>query len=399
MKKIAVITSGLLPMPAVRGGAIETLLQYLIDYNEEHPSFLYYIYSIYDENAAKLSEKYKFSNFVCVRINRFFNKILFNFGRVIRRLGYSDPNFQLLYIKKVCKKLKKENYDLILIESDNHFVLPIKNVTTTPVVLYLHNDKLNNETKNSVQIFNSCFKILVVSDYIKSRVLTIDSNCNNKVTTILNGIDVSMFSNKNKDNIRLEMRKKYNIESDAFVFLFTGRIEANKGVLELVKAFNMIKNKKAKLFIIGGSFFSTNKKTNYVKMVENEIGSNENVLVTGYVPYKDIPNYHFLSDCMVSPSMWEEPGSLVNQETFASGLPLISSYSGGTPEYTKNTKSILIQKDNNFVNNLAVAMEKLIEDRELQQEMQKYALKASEYFNSERYCKDLVDYFERVMIK
>ena len=41
MKKIAIITGGILPIPAVKGGAIETLLQYYIDYNEKQKQFYY----------------------------------------------------------------------------------------------------------------------------------------------------------------------------------------------------------------------------------------------------------------------------------------------------------------------------------------------------------------------
>lgn len=397
MKKIAVITSGLLPMPAVKGGAIETLLQYLIDENEIKQEFNFDIYSIYDEKALEISKKFKNSNFKYIKINKFFSFCYYNSCRVFRKTKINvDPNFQKLYIDKVCHNLKNNDYDLILIESDNHFVLPIKKVTKTPIILYLHNDKLNNQTKKCHEILNACYQVLTVSDYIKNRVLTVNSSEEKKVISILNGIDTSKFKLNNRPVIRKELREKYNLNQDDFIFLFTGRIEPNKGVLELVKAFNKIKNKKAKLLILGGSFFSSNVKTEYVKKIEKEIDGNENVIVTGYVEYKDIPKYHAMSDCMVSPSQWEEPGSLVNQEAFASGLPLISSYSGGTPEYTKDTSAILIHKGSNFISNLSTQMENLIDDKKLQHEMSESELKVSNYFSKERYCNDLIAYLKKV---
>ena len=97
---------------------------------------------------------------------------------------------------------------------------------------------------------------------------------------------------------------------------------------------------------------------------------------------------------MVSPSMWEEPGSLVNLEAFASGLPLISSYSGGTPQYTKNTDSILIKKDEKFIDNLSEAMEHIIEDKQLREKMIKSQLENSKYFSKERYCEEISQYLE-----
>lgn len=394
MKRIAVITAGLLPIPAIKGGAIETLLQYTIDYNEDEKDFLYDIYSIYDEKAEEVAKRYKNANFKYINSNNFLNRIHYNLCRIIRKLGFKDPNFQLPYIAKVCKNLKEHNYDLIIIESDNHFILPVEKSTNTPIVLYLHNDKLNSETKNGKKILNACHHVLTVSDYIKNRVLTVDNQKSNKVTTILNGIDTKMFQLEDTQAIRKQLRENYSIKENDFVFLFTGRIEPNKGVLELVQAFNKIKNDRAKLMILGGSFFSSNKKTKYVKEVEDAIGNNKKVITLGYIDYKEIPKYHILSDCMVSPSMWEEPGSLVNQEAFASGLPLISSYSGGTPEYTKNTKSKLIKKDDNFVQNLSKEMESLIENESIQREMKEAGLKESEYFSKERYCKDLAKFLK-----
>ena len=36
MKRIAIITCGLLPIPAVQGGAAENLIDYYLEYNEQH---------------------------------------------------------------------------------------------------------------------------------------------------------------------------------------------------------------------------------------------------------------------------------------------------------------------------------------------------------------------------
>ena len=43
MKKIIVVNNGTLPLPAVRGGAVETLIELLIKENEEKSSYLKFI--------------------------------------------------------------------------------------------------------------------------------------------------------------------------------------------------------------------------------------------------------------------------------------------------------------------------------------------------------------------
>ena len=397
MKKIAIITGGLLPLPAVKGGAIETLLQYYIDYNEEHKNFDLDVYSIFDEKACQEAKKYKFTKFYYITVSKILDKILFNFFRVINKLGHFDPNFRYLYIKKICKLLKNKSYDLILIESDNHFVLPIKKVNDSNIALYLHNDKLNKNFRNSKKIFDACVSIQTVSKYIKNRVLTVDGALNSKVEFILNGIATENFKIKDRENVRRKLRLKYNINDNDFVFLFTGRIDFEKGVLELIKAFKKLQSKNIKLVILGGSFYSANRKTRYVKMVEREIDSDCNIIITGYIPNNDIAKYHAMADCMIVPSQWDEPGSLVNLESFASGLPLISSDCGGTSQYTKNTKAILIQRGTRFVDDLSLAMQRVMESEKIREQMSDSELKQSEYFSKKRYCNDLNNYLNRLV--
>lgn len=397
MKRVAIITGGTLPLPAIKGGAIETLLQFYIDFNEKKQDFALDIYSIYDSKAMEKSKDYRFSKFKYIKISPVLDKLFFNFFRVIGKLGYHDPNFRYLYIKKVCQLLKNEQYDLILIESDNHFVLPIKNVTESNIVLYLHNDKLNSSVRNHKKIADACVSIQTVSEYIQSQVRTADKTVKEKVEFLLNGIDTEKFLLENKKEIRRELRSQYNISEKDFVFLFTGRLDYEKGILELVKSFKNMNRTNAKLMILGGSFYSSTKKTKFVKMLENEIASNSNIIVTGYINNNDIPKYHAMADCMVVPSQWEEPGSLVNLECFASGLPLISSACGGTPQYTKDTKTILVNRGSNFVKDLSIAMKRVMDDQKLRTEMTKSGLKQSSYFSKERYCDDLNHYLNKLV--
>ena len=173
MKKIAVITSGLLPMPAVKDGAIEMLLQYTLDYNEINKNFNFDVFSIYDSSANLKSCEYRNTSFKYIKINKFFNLIYYNLCRIFRKFGFYDPNFQYIYIKKVLKLLKKEKYDYIIIESDNHFAYHVLKNRIAPTILYLHNDKLNTKTKNGKYIISNLFKVFTVSNFLKSKILTL----------------------------------------------------------------------------------------------------------------------------------------------------------------------------------------------------------------------------------
>ena len=49
MKKIAIVTNGILPLPAVKGGGAETLVQQLLDENEKQQKYKFIVYSVLDK--------------------------------------------------------------------------------------------------------------------------------------------------------------------------------------------------------------------------------------------------------------------------------------------------------------------------------------------------------------
>ncbi len=44
--KIAILTSGILPVPAVQGGAVENLIDYYLEYNNQHSLHDISVYSV-----------------------------------------------------------------------------------------------------------------------------------------------------------------------------------------------------------------------------------------------------------------------------------------------------------------------------------------------------------------
>ena len=65
--KVAFLTSGISPVPATKGGAVENLIEDLLDENEKKHSFDFSVCSLYEEKAADQSKKYKNSNFYFVK--------------------------------------------------------------------------------------------------------------------------------------------------------------------------------------------------------------------------------------------------------------------------------------------------------------------------------------------
>lgn len=388
-KRVAVITAGILPMPSVKGGAIETLLQYVLDANEKKKTVLYDVYSIYDAQAAGVGKKFRNTNFVYLTISRQLQWVWFTAMRVFKKLSFiKDPNFQYIYIRKVIRELRRQKYDLVIVESDNHFASNVLRRTSLPVVLYLHNDKLNSDTPRGRFVADNCREIWVVSEYIKARVLTSGAD-GAKVRVIRNGVDGSAILALDKKKVRSELRRKYGIGDKEYVFTFTGRLEREKGVDKLVKAFNEMES-EAWLIIVGGSFYSSNKRTRFVRDLYQLSSNNKKILFTGYVSHNDLAEYLVASDCFVLPSQWQDPAPLSNLEAMFAGLHIISSEAGGIPEYLGATSAELLELGGGYEKRLSKAMDRVAKEGARAEVYDRY-------FSSEQYVKDFASTLDGVL--
>ena len=51
--KIAILTSGILPVPAVQGGAVENLVDFYLEYNDKHRLHDITVYSVWHPDVEK----------------------------------------------------------------------------------------------------------------------------------------------------------------------------------------------------------------------------------------------------------------------------------------------------------------------------------------------------------
>lgn len=146
----------------------------------------------------------------------------------------------------------------------------------------------------------------------------------NKSTVIWNGsasgVDLNKFNIKNKEKWKKEIRTKYNIDKEDFVFGFVGRINKDKGINELLAAYKKInKNfKSSKLMIIG----SSDKIEGLDQELYNWSIKNKAVIYCGTT--SEVEKYYSAMDTFILPSYREGFGSVVI-EAEAMGVPVIVS--------------------------------------------------------------------------
>lgn len=359
--KLAIFIPGIVPVPAVHGGAIEKLTESLINQNEKIKTFDIDLYTL---DCPELQE-FNYKKTKLIKINKskkdiFVDKFINKFYSI-----FNIEKKHSSYANKAVKLFKNKNYDYVLIENNMYVYKQVykicENRPNVKFVFHLHNDIDNiDKPKNLCRyISKTAYKVIACSDFIKARFEQV-TQCKN-VYTLYNVLDFDKVS-FNVDDIK-KIKETYNLKSDEKIFGFIGRLSPEKGVLELIKAFKMIDNMKAKLLIVGeelgDSYFNS-----YLKKIKKELGDiKDRVIFAGKIPYNEVFNYINLVDYIVVPTICEEAFGMIALEAIACKKIVIVSKSGGLTEVVGKKYKMIANKDN-LVNNLTRLMNDIQKNNE-----------------------------------
>lgn len=389
MKKIAFIPCGVLPIPATKGGAVENLVQQLLDLNDLHGKYEMIVYSPYDEKAKVCSKKYRYTTFIFIQTNGFKHKIQTAFYRVwgIVKSKLSGYDFQNYFLRQIIKDLRTRGHiDYIIFENAAKYAIEIhKHFPSSKIIQHYHNIP---EEKNISTVIDTCTDYyFCISAFIKQKVMEIFNTDDAKAKLFYNSIDVCRFHQTIGDR-RNNLRNKLGIKKDDFVVIYTGRLQPYKGIKELLKGISYIQNNQVKLLVVGGSFYSGAKKSPFIKELEKFAHRlDDRVVFTGFVPYETIPNYYAIADIAVVPSLWEEPFALTALEAMASSLPVIATKTGGLSEVVNEECAILLNIDEQLSGNIAEAIINLYSNKLLCKKMSLASCEHAKTFAIENYWK------------
>ena len=394
MKKLCFITQCSLPIPTVKGGAVETLVEYIINENEKTGNFKFTVISIWDEKAEKRSKEYKYTDFVYINHkSKKINKILLFVYKVLKYMNIYIP-FSLEFKEALNSISKLENQDMYIFEAGPTTQLPALNkiIPKEKLMVHIHWDGMANRKKDK------CFSYLIpVSDYIGKQWADASRCSTNKIKPLYNCAQIERFALESTLEQREELKRNLKIPEDNNVIIFTGRIVQEKGIKELLEAFEKLNNKKVTLLVIGSANFGAKTNTSYEKEIINIIKkSNRSIVFTGYVHQTELYKYYNIADIAVMPSMFQDPAPLVCIETQATGTPLIATKVGGIQEYACKDGVILIEKDDNIVNKLVEEIDRLLDNPKLRKEMGKKNKEHAKQFNTKQYFKHFCDILNEI---
>lgn len=389
--KIAILTSGIMPVPAVQGGAVENLIDFYLEYNDRHQLHDITVYSVYDSAVKKhLSPYSNVNHYRYIKTNGYVAKILKGIYLKIRgKHEYYHYSVEY-YFERVLWDIKRNKYDIIIVENRPGYVLKLAGKSTAKLVLHQGNDFLNNQVTQYHKIYEGYDLILNASSYITERVHTINPN-DSKCKTVLNGIDTKSYY-----SAKPFPRQRLGLDEKDFVIVYSGRLTKEKGILELLHAICKFGNTNIKLLIIGANAYGTNQiTTKFIQNLQDEaLKIKDRVKFTGFIDYQEVPSYLKIADIAVVPSMWEEPFGLTVVEAMAAGLPLITTRSGGISEICEGVATIVNRE--NIVENLANAILYLYNHPEKRQAMAKASHERSKLFDKETYAKNFFAALENI---
>lgn len=200
-------------------------------------------------------------------------------------------------------------------------------------------------------------------------------NVKTPITIVPNGIDVKRFKIKYPEKDKQNIRKKYNIEKNDYVFVYSGRIADEKNLSFLLKAFKKINKNisNSKLLLIGGGV-GINK---YQKLID-KLHLNNKAIITDFIDYEKVPSYLSLGKIYITASK-SEVHPLTILEGLAAGLPMVILNAPGTGDIVTDGLDGLVAKNNidDFVNKVI----KLAKDKSLYKKLSSNALKTADKYS------------------
>lgn len=350
--KVLMICTEKLPVPPVRGGAIQTYIAGILPYLGKAHDI-----TVLGVDDLSLPDEETVDKIHFVRIP----------GKALE-----------VYEEGVLQHLQSNQYDLIHIYNRPRLVLPVRNVApNSKITLSMHNDMFNREKikpEEAAAALQEVSQIVTVSNYVGNVIKELYPEAAPKLNTIYSGVDVDRFlpaTHPNMKKIRETIRKEHSLENK-IVLLFAGRLSTSKGVDKLIRAIPDIakKNKDIALVIVGSKWFSENDITDYIAYVK-ALAKRLSIPVvsTGFVAQSEIQNWFAAADLFVCTSVWQEPLARVHYEAMASGLPIVTTARGGNPEVILPRENGLIVDNPEDPANFTKAISEILSDKTMMKKM------------------------------
>ena len=208
-------SNGGYPVPAVKGGAVSTLIESLVEQNSKEKLVDFTVVSLYSKEAYKASKKYTNVDFCFVKIPgiiRIFDNLFFNLMGAFKKkaISYKSVFSLLYYIFFSAVFLRKNSFEKVVLENNVPLSLVIR-LSRYKGEYYYHFHNVPRIDAKCRSVFNKCTKYLCVSNYVASEITSpssaIGAQDKKRVSVLYNCIDTGRFRKISGDDRLLYYRK------------------------------------------------------------------------------------------------------------------------------------------------------------------------------------------------
>ncbi len=150
-----------------------------------------------------------------------------------------------------------------------------------------------------------------------------------KIDVVYNGTNLKIFK-PSRDFFGI--RKEWDIPKNTRVISYVGRLDKEKGLETLIKAFALLlkSSANARLLIAGKPVLQGEEYKSSLEQMSIDLGIEKYVSFLGHVD--NTTSVYQVSDVTVLPCLWSEPFGRTIIESMACGTPVVASRTGGIPE-------------------------------------------------------------------
>jgi glycosyltransferase involved in cell wall biosynthesis len=153
---------------------------------------------------------------------------------------------------------------------------------------------------------------------------------------IRTGLDLKHYSNSGEQHQSHHEDQNLNL-------LYAGRIYPEKGIDTVIQAMSkLLPSQGGRQIMLSLAGSGSVEYENYLRQLVNQAGLTDYVSFLGWVQPEEMPGLLRKFDVLLLPSIWPEPFSRVVLEGMISGLVVVATRTGGTPE-------IIVDRENGLL--------------------------------------------------
>ncbi|TAN62048.1 glycosyltransferase family 1 protein [bacterium] len=214
-------------------------------------------------------------------------------------------------------------------------------------------------------------KIIAVSEYSKQELVKHLGIKADKITVVYHGIDPVYAPVKDKKTLD-EIIARYALNKD--YVLYVGTHQPRKNLVRLIHAFSKVAFKNSSVDLLLTGKVETRWKELYG--TAESLGLKDRVRFLGMVPEKDLPCLYSTAKLFAFPTLYEGFG-IPPIEAAACGAPVMISDRTSLPEVAGDYAVVVNPED---VDEMAKAIERVLESKDLQEELRQKGLKSAKRF-------------------